>query len=632
MERDVQRTLDLTKDEYYGPILYSCIETILSSGELLEDDFQAILSIYRTDNFCITKKTHIPYSLIASSSSLIPALVVAKKCGSAIYVVPSIFLTAGFGCYSFFERKRRRNHELVIESLIQILKDIQELNKRINKYLIERRTHSNKYLREFFQPFTNTVVEFVKALSKKQFDLHHLIISNIFSFSEFCDPLKDDCKLLKDYQPSTLTELLQGGLDNYLKYTNDVINVQQLLNSKMLSYFAIICCCDESMIDKRTLRSFLNYRIPFVVKLLHDYHNYILEMFHSLRRTVIRFSENKLEKRTITKERISGKLRHALDTSVNNLCFVLEKLYNIMDIIERSDGTTDPKKIDQGLIDLRSHTAATYEALDILCKLYGILSEPKKIHEIQPKSANEENTEPQKPHRLQFLDEKDPRDLIEDKEKYELYLKATEKLDDYSPIYEEASDTYLRLMIKELKQNLYQHEFYVSARERWRDESDEEELPQNFNMQNSIHVMGEQDVSESGEDSDEEENSSYDGDDTETEITVREPISITSSSSVRAAPIPDVTNAIGIPIDNLDISQQDRNGTGDDIPLENQKEMGKRNGPSENDNEIPKLDTSTRMLQIEELKNWNPIVQGVKALSHNKRELEETFGEDTESD
>ncbi|KAJ8930102.1 hypothetical protein NQ314_017147 [Rhamnusium bicolor] len=463
------KSTDVEDHEYYGQLIESYTRSILKSGLLLDEDLEALLSIFKFRNLPEQSKYRPSLSLFAGFISMLASSYIAKKYQLPLVVIPSLIFTLKAVTSEVKSVKRRKNNREIINKLIEVINKVHKLNISIIRYMKVRVDLGKTKEQEFQTLHNRSVAEFLDTLSRND-SLFQFLIDNLKSISMYSDALFDDCQSLEDLKPMTILQAENvNNIENCLALTQKRQDLHVLFASKLLSYIGIIFHTKTSNLGEKDLNSLINERLPNIVRNLQEHHEFVKRHFVSLRQSVRKKTEYKLQARRASRKQIATRLQDSLVYSVNNLSVILEKSQNVLDRIENGD-----EEIGNAIVDLKNHTFATYESLDILCKLYGILSNSTNDKQNDRKITNSVKAD-------YILEEKFPTvnydDSIEPlEEKFELYIgEENDAKECPTTNYdEEQSGAYLSLMLQELKQSLKQHQRFIDAKNKRGSEDDEE--------------------------------------------------------------------------------------------------------------------------------------------------------------
>ncbi|KAJ8920300.1 hypothetical protein NQ315_011961 [Exocentrus adspersus] len=463
----------LTSDEYYGPLIDSYTKSILKSGLLLDEDLEALLSISQFRTFSEKTSYKPSLSLLASIIALFSSSLLAKKLNTPLLAAPALVATASLALLEFKNQRNKQENKEVVDRLLGILSKIQKLNVNVMRYMKTRRD-VEKTKNESPLPFyyNKNVEEFMQAFSKNSSHVIEFLVHNLRSLSVYSAELQEDFKMLQELEFCDIfsdTDL--GDTEKCLSFIQKTHDVNVLLFSKLLSYLGVVL--NSKNMRESDMKTIINQTLPKTVKTLQHYSSVTKKHFVAFRQSAKSKSEMKQQSEGSKRKNISNKLEATLISSVNNLSLILEKSQCVLERLETSENDTNLPEIGNAILDLRNHTFATYESLDLLCRLYGILSNsnlnqpPGNKIENRPKTSPTSETLP----KICYDD-----DTLPIEENFELYIDKDEFEEIQQPSkHEEESNAYLSLMLQELKQSLKQHERFIAAKNK-RGSVEEEEI------------------------------------------------------------------------------------------------------------------------------------------------------------
>ncbi|XP_057659174.1 uncharacterized protein LOC130895712 [Diorhabda carinulata] len=440
---------------YYEVLADSYVNTILESGLLLDEDLQILFNYYKPNNPLTFPKYKPSSALKLSLTFLLGNLLLIKKLHKA-FLLPPIIATGISTYFEIKKYKRRGFQQLLLQDMVDNFKNINNLNNFIKKYIKTRIDVENKSQNNLFSGYTKQIDIFLKntlSNEKLYFDKMIKTIGMIVNFSE---NLVDDFNLFKYFQP--LNDLnrfdnLQDGLD----FLNKIKDIHVWLTSKLFSYLSIMFLCPTDQLTDKVYERIID-KLNSLLNFLKQHYNITKKEFYTLRNIDAKINELKSIK---PKRYISNNLHKTLLSAIDNISVISEKYHTIITEIETTD---DPpsETLQTALIDLRNHTFAAYESLDLLCRLYGILI---------TQSTSENNEIPKvEQHSRDFINVNYHHDDVTyvPEENFELYLEKDydNAADEPSSYQKDNTEAYLSLMLQELKQSLGKHERFIEARKR----------------------------------------------------------------------------------------------------------------------------------------------------------------------
>lgn len=455
--------------EYYGPLIDSYTKSILKSGLLLDEDLEALLSISKFRHFPERSGYKPSLSLLASIISALGSTFLAKKLKMPSLAVPPVIVSLYFIIFEYKNKKREQDDSKAVDKLLEAVTKIQKLTKNITRYMTTRYDLGKKDKNSLLL-HGRSVEEFMDAFLQNSCDILEFLTDNLKSFTAYSTELKEDFMILEhlDYS-SILAGGTLGDIQDCVTYTQKTYDINVLIFSKLLTYVGVLF--NSQSLRESSCRTLLNETLPEIQRTLQRHHDKTKRQFMCLRHSANKKTEIQLQSETGRRKHISSKLEATLISSVNNLSVILEKSQNIL---ERLEGGTmeNSTEIGSALVDLRNHTFATYESLDLLCKLYGILSN-SNIQLSDPLVNTTKKTDTTSSEAVPTVSYDDDTEPIE--EKFELYIGVEESTDGRPvPEHEDHSSAYLSLMLRELRQSLKQHERFIAAKNKRGDEDEEE--------------------------------------------------------------------------------------------------------------------------------------------------------------
>lgn len=455
---------DIHRHHYYGPLINHYAKSILKSRMLLDEDLEVFLKEYNSSDYPEEVRYKPPCSTTASVASLLFSVHLSKKFGSLLLFVPSLIITAKLVFTEVQLQKKRSRDKKIIHEIIEAIRENRALNANIFRYIKVRTDLDSNSDKEFFTAFNKNTEEFMTTFTKAEFNFAKTTIDILSRISAFSEELTEDYNCLKHLDVETsVNPCSVRNIYDCKNITKTIGDIHIYMTSKLLGYLGIILCSPVSKLDKENFELFLNVRLPHILSVLRNHTQFVKNQFSSLQNSVVKILDYKYSRSSETKN-VSNKLRTTLINSINNLQVILEKSQGILQKLD-NDETRNNVAIDKALLDVKDHTLATYESLDLLCRLYGILANA-------PIVANRNTTLPDLSRRSDVSKTKvvSCDDEIEAKEeKYEFYLDKDDE-DDIcvrpERSYEDPSKAYLSLMLRELKQSLKKHERFIEAKKR----------------------------------------------------------------------------------------------------------------------------------------------------------------------
>ncbi|KAG5887666.1 hypothetical protein JTB14_011513 [Gonioctena quinquepunctata] len=435
------------------------ISDIFESGLLLDEDLEILMNIQKLDCYPEIETNRISLKLTAT------ALVTSK--------LRSI--------------RNRKKYLSLIKELVEILKKISSLNVSIIRFL-KIRLESEKKSMNPTATFDRAVADFSRKTSLSEEKHFKSCIESLSIIATYSNDLNDDYSRIMGFNPFETGVHEEKTPLTLEEYTASAIKNQDLhiwLSSKLLCYIGILFCSDCHKLTGPILQSLLDVNFPEMLINLQSYYDCKNKYFQSLRYSINKWVAFKSQRKKRPEEMISSKLKNTLESVIDNLSLISEKSMNVLEEVERNR-SSGSHEVNVALIDLRNHTYTAYESLDVLCRLYGILSNTTGIQDPiskpLPHSVGEMENE-----NITIVHHDDTTEPLE--ENFELYLENEENPEEEPRrINEYESVANLSLMLQELKQSLKQHERFIEAKKRRGSEDREVEIerpksPPRFNLE-----------------------------------------------------------------------------------------------------------------------------------------------------
>ncbi|CAH1121327.1 unnamed protein product [Ceutorhynchus assimilis] len=467
-------------NEQYSVLLSQHVRTLLESGLLLEEDYEVLLS---ASSFKIynTKSTEYPLGSIVSCLTSAGCAFVAWRYNSPIILISSLIVSSVI----LYSRKKatmkaRKRNEIVAQTVESFTK-LRKLNIEIICYLKMRKSCKQKdsYLlnNEISQEFLCKFLLYFRKYFNFCFEQIHFLVT-------ITQELADDFIVVKALNVESLLTTEIDSEDHQELLAAKVQDIYIFLSSKYLNYLGLTFCQNLKKLKEIELKILLDKNLPETNATLQQLHAILQKEFNNIRYNTLKKVEIDMRNRTNITRQVSGKLKETIMNAVNNLSIITEKSQAVLAKVEEAEGQ-DRNKLESALVDLRDHAFATYESLDVLCRLYGILSKSnnstKEGNVVKfSKQAEQQN--------IAIINYDDPSEARE--ENYELFIPANEDDDktDTRNDYEDQSSAYLSLMLKELRQSLKKHARFVAARRKRGIQKDEEDIDEvtNTNLETQV--------------------------------------------------------------------------------------------------------------------------------------------------
>lgn len=435
----------------------------------MDEDLEVLLSISKFRHFPERSGCKPSLSLLASIISALASPFLAKKLRMPLLAVLPVTVSLYFIITEYRNRKTKQDDGKIVDKLLEILIKIQKLTKNITRYMTTRCDLGKKDKNPLALHGRN-VEEFMDVFLRSSCNMLQFLVGNLKHFTIYCSELEEDFIIMEHLNCSNI---LSGGnlgnIEDCLTYTQKIYDINVLLFSKLLTYIGILL--NSQVLREDNCRVLLNETLPKIQIILQQHHDKTKKLFLTLRHSANRKTEIQLQSEVGKRKQISSKLEATLISSVNNLSIIMEKSQNILDTLE-SGNEKNSKEISRALVDLKNHTFATYESLDLLCRLYGILSNSNipPPQQAARKATKINTTSCETTPTVNYDDHTEPID-----EKFELYIGVEESTNE-APVtqYEDHSNAYLGLMLQELRQSLKQHERFIAAKNKRGDEDEAE--------------------------------------------------------------------------------------------------------------------------------------------------------------
>nr|XP_023021687.1 uncharacterized protein LOC111510061 isoform X2 [Leptinotarsa decemlineata] len=461
----------LQKHHQFTGLIDVYMKNILESGVLLDEDLEILLGTYKVNNNNPPiKNVKTSLNLTASVISLLFSLTLVKKLQTKLIVIPSILFTITTAALELKGARDEKNRLNLMNDLVNMMKKNHSLDVSIIRYMktrleVERKCPSKFHSRE--------IHDFFEVASQDERNYFHFFMNTFGVLATFSDDLTEDFNNIKDFCTLYSEEHDSIDLEKCLDLASKVQDLHIWLSSKLLSYFGVIFCSISQNLNEYSLKKLLNVELPKILNYLQRHYEARKKSFHIFRCSVDKWTDYKSQKRKKPENMISSKLHNTLESVIDNLSIISEKSLNILEMIESNsrDNTVD---INMILLDLRNHTFSAYESLDLLCRLYGILSNKNDENFLTKKHIPIEQDETLT-RTLPQINHDDWTEPLE--ENFELYL-IDEDIPEVHPkeVPEDQSGAYLNLMLQELKQSLKQHERFIEAKKKRGSQDDDDEI------------------------------------------------------------------------------------------------------------------------------------------------------------
>lgn len=446
----------LQDNEYYRALFDLSAEVIRQSGLLLDEDLEVLVNQYHSDRLHQFPNYKPSLLLKSSLASLIGTSLLAAKYSKWIVIPPILFTTVS-AVLEIKNTQTKKKQKVVVENIVNVSKKINSLYSSIRKYMKTRSEIENKSQRDFFKSYNRNIEDFIRKNYVNEINFFNSIMANLEFFVTHSNNLTDDYNAIKDFKPFQDDFPKVDTMITCIQFLSQIQDIHIWLTSKMLSYIGIIFSPNATFTEKEA-DILLDNILPNLLNILTKHYDNTKKCFYSLRNLVAKLSEHRSK---TANPQISNKLQKTLLSAVDNISIISEKSFRIFEEIENSTDKFTPE-LESALLDLRNHTYAAYDSLDLLCKLYGILSSqnfPNNQTNIVTKYSKKTNDD-----NLVTVHHDD--DIQAKEENYELYLDKDFVPQNEPQSYVDDSGAYLSLMLKELRQSLKKHERFIEAKMR----------------------------------------------------------------------------------------------------------------------------------------------------------------------
>ncbi|XP_030753220.1 uncharacterized protein LOC115880213 [Sitophilus oryzae] len=483
---DRLKSTDTSCRHYYGPLVSRHVKTILESGLLLDEDYEVLLKSSVFKIYPI-KPSGVPLGLIGGALLALGSLLMAKRWKSPLVMAPAAALTLALVCSERRSRLKIGRRQEGVGRLIKGLTKVRKLHGSIIRYMGLRKELISKNEGDSLLIYEKNIEDYIKTFIKRNSELFELMLQELEALSTINDDLRLDYKSLNEININTVLEIKNYTISDCLAVTKSIHDLHTFLSSKYLNYLGLSLHHHLQEPNCKSLEDLIDKTIPNLNNVIENLHEACRKQFNDLRYSASKKAEIETKNKGIFRRHVTGTLHHTLTETVNNLSVIMERSRAVLEKIETEE---DPKRMEISLKGLRDHALATYESLDVLCRLYGILSDSNKnqttVQNIPSKSIDRKSSV--KTEEVHFDEEVEP---IE--ENFELYIPQDEQRRvEEQRSYKDDSGVYLSLMLKELRQSLKKHERFIAARSKrgMEDEDDDknteepvkEKSPPKFNL------------------------------------------------------------------------------------------------------------------------------------------------------
>ncbi|KAF7269884.1 hypothetical protein GWI33_017089 [Rhynchophorus ferrugineus] len=354
------------------------------------------------------KPDEVPLGLIGCLVTAAGSIFLTKRYDTKLALIPAFVAGSALAWTRWSRAERRKLQRDVIERLLMQMVKLQKFNSSVIQYMRTRNELKRKTDEELLLIYEKNVEEYVKTSIKENGDFFVDLMEYLNYFSSIDDELSKDYEIIKELN---IHDLLQKEkARDHQTITKQIYDLYIFLSSKFLNYLGVSLTQLLLIGNIAEIENILEHRLP----------RFITEV-------------------------------ESLDTSPYRRA--------VLDKVETEE---NPSKINAILSDLRAHSLATYESLDILCKLYGILADsdrqekpPSAPPVVQQALETKTNDEPAN-------NDDEPKPF---EENYELFIPDGEETREERAEDDDQAGRYLGLMIRELRQSLKQHDRFKAARE-----------------------------------------------------------------------------------------------------------------------------------------------------------------------
>ncbi|XP_060528549.1 uncharacterized protein LOC132703355 [Cylas formicarius] len=437
----------------YGPLLSGHVKTILESGLLLDEDYEVLLKSFNFETFSV-EPYKPPMGLIVCGATTAASIVLAKRIKLTLLPIAPLAATAAYLYLEIRSICRRNEQRAAVKRLIN---SFIKLHKLINGIIAYQKTRNEIATKKTKIFYGKNVEKFSAHFAERFMDLLYYLLSELQFLSSFSESLCEDFQELRELDISRLLDT-DNLVNESLPLSMKVKDLYCLLMSKFLNYLGVNLCKNLVDICTKEVDCLLSSTLPKLTTMLVETYSAINIEFKSLRCSI----NEKLSFKTRTpfKKHISGKLQQTLAGSLNKLSIIFEQARMVLEKVDNLNDEENLSMLQDAIAELRDHALATYESLDILCKLYGILSKSES-NATNRVEITKENSDPTA--NVPWFNFDDETVALE--ENYELYVgKDDINHEEELGICDDKPGAYLGLMLRELGQCLKQHERFVAAR------------------------------------------------------------------------------------------------------------------------------------------------------------------------
>lgn len=430
---------------------------------MLDEDMEVILNDYYMESNLL-KSQYKPSILVTVSGvfSLITSFI-CKKMDAPVLYIPSLIVASCAIMYKGFEGFKQRQLQKNIVELNEILRDMRNLNGSVSQYIKIRHDVKEHSSNEHFQSITTEVKDLLSYMYKQEMALFIKIKSVLIDLSKYDAGVAEDVLILNDINLNENFKL-ENNSTECLFVLQKLQAIYILFISKLLSYLCIVL--NKRVKNYGFKRVIFNSVVPEVIKDVKVCIKNIKTNFDKVKYS--KEKRRKFKSNALVKpggKNIVNRMANTLAFSTTNLSIILEKSETLLNQVQQLKDR-DIVKIAPSILDLKNHTYATFEALDVLCKFYDVYSNTK-ITDTENRSfdtATSSIAQSSNIPSINYDDEYEPKD-----EEYELEVKSIKEYDDveYKEVYiEDSGAEYMSLMIQEMKQALSKHKRFVDAKNR----------------------------------------------------------------------------------------------------------------------------------------------------------------------
>ncbi|KAJ3639635.1 hypothetical protein Zmor_002980 [Zophobas morio] len=466
-----------------------CVEYLLRSGLLLDEDVECILMQYTPDDDYYTNSGISVTQKVLGVISLASATFMAHQKFAISYLTvvasPVIFISLQYLGEVFYRKKQKGD----LETLTKMLRNTFKMNRGVVEFY-KKRNITGAVIEGVTNPYTQPFQHLIKAVFEEEVEFITNFRELVPKFGEYVPYLRADYAVLEQIELDQFAPHNIASIDDCVLYLQKLCDIYVLVVSNILTCLAITACPDAGIKYGYKTDQLLDTIVPKMKTMIIKCYNNVEKKFNDIK---FYYVARKQAQEILESPRSAPASRLSLATYdlMSKVSELIEKSRLIYDKMKQDGGVNDESELKTMSVyieNLHKETLDYCQSLHLLQKLFEFEINKSKLPNVPALESSSKSTMSPTSGEATVVDASLNSTEPTDDEEYELFIPVHEILPETSSFdsnEEQELRKYAAVVGQELKQTLKTHSRFVAARKK-RGITDEE--PEKAETVTSIKV------------------------------------------------------------------------------------------------------------------------------------------------